>query len=217
MNKPAANTPPDALFLLGTHCPHCPAMLQGLANLVKAGALGTLKVVNIEQRGDIARQLGIRSVPWVRIGPFKLEGLRTEQELAEWASRAATHSGMTEWLNELLSSGNIATALQTIRSDPAGMEALLQLFTDTDTQLNTRIGISAIMEDLKGTAALVGVIDQLGELTSHEDTRIRGDACHYLALSGSPKAAEYIKPLLDDPDADVRDVAREGLEQFETG
>jgi len=217
MNKPAANTPPDALFLLGTHCPHCPAMLQGLANLVKAGALGTLKVVNIEQRGDIARQLGIRSVPWVRIGSFNLEGLRSEQELAEWARRAATHSGMTEWLNELLSSGNIATALQAIRSDPAGMEALLQLFTDTDTQLNARIGISAIMEDLKGTAALVGVIDQLGELTGHEDTRIRGDACHYLALSGSPKAAEYIKPLLDDPDADVRDVAREGLEQFETG
>lgn len=216
MNEPAANTPPDALLLLGTHCPHCPTMLQGLANLVKAGTLGTLKVVNIEQRGDIARELGIRSVPWVRIGPFKLEGLRTEQELAEWATRAATHTGMTEWLNELLSSGNIATALQTVRSEPAGMDALLQLFTDTDTQLNTRIAISAIMEDLKGSEDLAAIVDQLGELTRHEDPRVRGDACHYLALSGKPKAADYIKPLLDDPDADVRDVARESIEQFDT-
>jgi len=217
MSEAAVNTPPDALLLLGTHCPHCPTMLQGLANLVKAGTLGTLKVVNIEQRGDIARELGVRSVPWVRIGPFKLEGLRTEQELAEWATRAATHTGMTEWLNELLSSGNIATVLQTVSSDSAGMDALLQLFTDTDTQLNTRIAISAIMEDLKGTEDLAAMVDQLGELTRHEDPRIRGDACHYLALSGNPKAADYIKPLLDDPDADVRDVAREGLEQFETG
>ena len=216
MNEPAANTPPDALLLLGTHCPYCPTMLQGLANLVKAGTLGTLKVVNIEQRGDIARELGVRSVPWVRIGPFRLEGLRTEQELAEWATRAATHTGMPEWLDELLASGNIGAALNAVRSDPAGMDALLQLFTDTDTQLNTRIAISAIMEDLKDTEVLSAIVDQLGELTVHEDARIRGDACHYLALTGNPKAVEYIKPLLDDPDAGVRDVARESIEHFDT-
>jgi thioredoxin-like negative regulator of GroEL len=212
MNEAVANTPPDALLLLGTHCPHCPSMLQGLANLVKAGTLGTLKVVNIEQRGDIARELGVRTVPWVRIGSFELEGLRSEQELADWAVKATTRSGMTEWLNELLSSGKIDKALRAVRSDPAGMDALLRLFTDTDTQLNTRIGISAIMEDLKGTAALGALVDQLGELTRHEDVRIRGDACHYLALSGNPKAIDYIKPLLDDTDAGVRDVARESLE-----
>ena len=108
--------------------------------------------MNIEQRGDIARELGVRSVPWVRIGSFELEGLRSEQELAEWAARASARSGMTEWLNELLSSGRIDKALQAVRSDPAGMDALLLLFADTDTQLNTRIGISAIMEELQGTA-----------------------------------------------------------------
>ena len=154
MNEPAANTSPDALFLLGTHCPHCPGMLQGLANLVKAGTLGTLKVVNIEQRIDIARELGVRSVPWVRIGSFELEGLHSEQELREWALKAGTDSGMTDWLNDLLSSGNISKPLERVRSDPETMDALLELFTDPDTQLNTRIGISAIMEDLEGTDTL---------------------------------------------------------------
>jgi thioredoxin-like negative regulator of GroEL len=215
MHEAEENTPPDAFLLLGTHCPHCPTMLQGLANLVKAGSLGTLKVVNIEQRGDIARELGVRSVPWTRIGPFELEGLRSEQELAEWATRAATHSGMSEWLGELLSSGNIGKALQTVKSDPAAMDALLDLFTDSETQLNARIGISAIMEDLTGTETLGAIVDRLGELTRHEDSRIRGDACHYLALSGNPRAAGYIKPLLDDADANVRDVAQESLEQVE--
>jgi thioredoxin-like negative regulator of GroEL len=212
MNQPAANTPPDALLLLGTHCPHCQTVLQGLANLVKAGTLGTLKVVNIEQRIDIARELGVRSVPWVRIGSFELEGLRSEQELAEWVARAATASGTTEWLNELLSSGKLEQVLQRVRSDPVAMDALLALFTDPDTQLNTRIGISAIMEDLQGSEALHAIVEQLGKLTQHEDARIRGDACHYLALSASPKAAGYISPLLQDADAGVRDVARESLE-----
>lgn len=212
MNEPAANTSPDALFLLGTHCPHCPGMLQGLANLVKACTLGTLKVVNIEQRLDIARELGVRSVPWVRIGSFELEGLHSEQELREWALKAGTDSGMTDWLNDLLSSGNISKPLERVRSDPETMDALLELFTDPDTQLNTRIGISAIMEDLEGTDTLRATVDRLGKLTHHQDARIRGDACHYLALAGTPEANDYIRPLLDDPDSGVREVAQESLE-----
>jgi hypothetical protein len=212
MNEPAENTPPDALFLLGTHCPHCPGVLQALANLVKAGTLGTLKVVNIEQRIDIARELGVRSVPWVRIGSFELEGLHSEQELREWALKAGTDSGMTDWLNDLLSSGNISKPLERVRSDPETMDALLELFTDPDTQLNTRIGISAIMEDLEGTDTLRATVDRLGKLTHHQDARIRGDACHYLALAGTPEANDYIRPLLDDPDSGVREVAQESLE-----
>jgi len=212
MNEPTINTPPDALLLLGTHCPHCPTVLQGLANLVKAGSLGTLKIVNIEQRGDIARELNVRSVPWVRIGSFELEGLRSEKELREWATRATTNTGTIDWLEELLSSGNIDKPLERVRSDPAMMDALLTLFTDPDTGLNIRIGISAIMEHLQETETLGAIVDRLGELTRHEDPRIRGDACHYLALSGNPAAATYINPLLKDEDKNVREVARESLE-----
>jgi thioredoxin-like negative regulator of GroEL len=212
MNEDVSDTPPDALFLLGTHCPHCPTVLQGLANMVKAGSLGTLKIVNIEQRGDIARELGVRSVPWVRIGSFELEGLRSEKELREWALKASTNKGMTDWLEELLSSGNLEKPLQQVRSDPAMMDALLKLFTNPDTGLNIRIGISAIMEHLQETETLSAIVDRLGKLTRHEDARIRGDACHYLALSGNPAAAAYIKPLLEDEDENVREVARESLE-----
>ena len=212
MNEDVSGTPPDALFLLGTHCPHCPTVLQGLANMIKAGTLGTLEIVNIEQRGDIARELGVRSVPWVRIGSFELEGLRSEKELREWALKASTNKGMTDWLEELLSSGNLDKPLQQVRSDPAVMDALLELFTDTETGLNIRIGISAIMEHLQETETLSAIVDRLGELTRHEDARIRGDACHYLALSGNPAAATYIKPLLKDEDKNVREVARESLE-----
>jgi len=212
MDTPDRNTPPDALLLLGTRCPHCPTVLAALAAMVKAGVIGSLRAVNIEQRPDIAQELGVRSVPWVRIGPIELEGLRSEKELRDWAEKAGTPAGLSAWLDELLSTGRIDRALALVRSEPEAPAAMLQLFADPATQLNTRIGISAIMEGLAGTEQLQGLAGKLGELTHHAEARIRGDACHYLGLAGDPAAVEYLTPRLEDPDAEVREVAQEALQ-----
>lgn len=212
MNEPDTNTPPDALMLMGTHCPWCPGVLKALKALLKSGHISKLEYHNIEEHPELARELGVRTVPWVRIGSFELEGLRSEQELREWAEKAGSDTGLSNWLGDMLSSGNISKPLERIKSEPAAMDALLELFADPDTELNTRIGISAIMEDLKDTDTLGAMVDRLGELTRHEDARVRGDACHYLSLSGSPEAAVYIKPLLNDKDDNVREIARESLE-----
>lgn len=203
---------PEALMLMGTQCPYCPGVLKALQALLKSGHISQLETHNIEENPEIARQLGVRSVPWVRIGPFELEGLRSEKELRDWAIKAGSDSGISDWFNDLLSSGNISKPLERIKSDPATIDALLTLFADPETQLNTQIGISAIMEALKDTDILTGIVGKLGELTRHKDARVRGDACYYLALSSSPQAADFIKPLLDDTDASVRDIARESLE-----
>jgi thioredoxin-like negative regulator of GroEL len=130
MDTPANNTPPDALLLLGTRCPHCPTVLNALAAMVKAGVIGTLRAVNIEQRPDIAQELGVRSVPWVRIGPFELEGLRSEKELRDWAAKAGTTAGLGAWLDELLATGEIKRALALVQSEAGALDALLQLFAD---------------------------------------------------------------------------------------
>ena len=205
-------TKPAALLLMGTHCPYCPGVLKSLQALLASGDISELETRNIEENPEIARELGVRSVPWVRIGSFALEGLRSEKELRDWAIKAASDTGDSDWLNELLASGNISNPLQRIKSDPAMMNALLALFADPDTQLNTQIGISAIMEELKDSTHLTAIVDQLGELTKHNDARIRGDACYYLALSGSPQASAYIRALLDDDDAGVREIAQESIE-----
>ena len=215
MKSPPTTGPPDALLLLGTHCPHCPTVLRELGELLKAGILGSLQAVNIEQRPEIARQLGVRSVPWVRIGPFELEGLRSASEFREWAQQAGTSAGMTAYLDELLSGGRINKVLELLNRQPDIIDALLALFAEPDTRLNTRIGISAIMEDLQGGAVLRGIIDKLGDLTTHRESRIRGDACHYLALTEDKRAVAYIRPLLEDSDEDVREIARESLDALE--
>ena len=215
MSKENASSPPDALMLLGTHCPHCPSVLNGLTTLVKRGIIGTLKIINIEQRPDLARELGIRTVPWVRLGAFELEGLHSEQELEKWAENAGSDTGMVAWLDELLANGNISKASKLVKTSPDASHALVTLFADPEIQLNTRIGISAIMEELQNTTLLKDMVDSIGALTLHEDARIRGDACHYLALSGAQQARHFIKPLLQDQDANTQELAKESLQMLE--
>jgi thiol-disulfide isomerase/thioredoxin len=201
-------------MLLGTHCPYCPTVLKGLGELVKSGAVGKLEAVNIELHPDIARALGVRSVPWVRIGPFELEGLRSEKELRSWAEAAGTETGYASYLDELLSTGKIDRAIKLVQRNPDAIKALLVLFSNAGTQLNTRIGISAIIENLAGSELLQGIVDRLGELSRHDDPRIRGDAAHYLGLTGSTRAVTYLERLEDDAEADVKAVARESLEMI---
>ena len=84
MNRIDSNIP-EAVLLLSTQCPHCPTVLQGLSELVKQGVISRLEVVNINVRPEIAERHGIRSVPWVKIGDFELEGLHSPAELRRWA------------------------------------------------------------------------------------------------------------------------------------
>jgi HEAT repeat protein len=207
--------PPDALLLMGRQCPYCPTVLKGLQALKAEGVIGELETVVLEDHPERAAELGVRSVPWVRIGPFELAGLRSEQELREWAKRAGTDAGMAAWLDELLSSGQVEKGIALVRDNPGTLNALLLLLADPDTQLNTRIGISVIMETLEHSTALRGVVDRLGELTRHAAPGVRGDACHYLALAGDPAGATYIRPLLEDADAGVREIAGESLQALQ--
>jgi thioredoxin-like negative regulator of GroEL len=214
MNPDDSKSPPDALMLKGTHCPFCPRLQQSLQELRDSGHIGKLEILNIEENPEVAKALGVRTVPWVRIGPYQLDGLRSTAELREWADMAGSPAGLSKWLDELLGSGRIAEAFELVSAGQSGMDALLDLFADENTQLNTRIGISAIMEDLQGSKALRQNIERLGELTRHADAHIRGDACHYLALSGDIRAATRIRPLLEDADAGVREIASDSLEML---
>ena len=96
------------------------------------------------------------------------------------------------------------------------MDALLRLLGDPDTELTVRIGISAVFEGLEGNTALQRSVDALIALSSHHDAHIRGDAAHLLSLTHNPLAQSHLDRLLKDEIADVRDIAREGLERLST-
>jgi glutaredoxin len=208
---------PDALLLMGRQCPYCPTVLRALESLQQKGEISRLETVVLEEHPEVAAKYGVRSVPWVRIGPFELDGLRSEEELRKWAIRAGTPDGMSMYLSELIAGGNIDKCLEMIHADSHQLRALLMLFTDEDTELNIRIGISAIMESLQGGPELAGIAGDLRKLLTHTAPGVRGDACYYLSLTGLRDTAKWIRPLLQDSDENVREITRDCLAELTPG
>lgn len=206
------NSSPHVTLMIATGCQHCPTVLQALSEMIKAGTIGSLEIVNIQQNPERAQQFNVRSVPWVKIGNFELVGLRSQGELKQWVDRANDPAMMGTYFEELMTSGEINKVQQMVEEHPENFSALLQLMAGEKTSLSARIGVGALMEEFAGSELLKQNIDALGGYTQHQDARVRNDACHYLGMSGDKKAEAYIRPLLHDDDTDVREVAEEALQ-----
>ncbi len=204
----------EALLLLGTHCPHCASVLEALAELVKKGELSRLEVINLERAPDAAEVLGVRSVPWVRLGPFELAGLHTLEEYRSWIQRADSVEGMASYLAEQLEAGQVERILKLIQQDDHYLHAVFQLLADASARINVKVGLGVILEDLAEKDQLRDWVKPLGELARHDSASVRADACHYLGLSKSPEARDYLEPCLSDESEDVREIAQESLAEL---
>ena len=209
--KETRSTVPDAMIVVGTHCPHCPVVLAALAEMLKAGTIGRLEAVNLEARPEVAEALGVRSVPWIRIGGFVLTGAHRRPELEAWAEKAGSVEGQADYLAEMLASGQLDEATRFVEQAPDSMAALLRLLADPAQKINVKAGLGAIFESLEGTPQLAAAVDALGELTRSPSVEVRADACHYLGLTGAPEARPPLERCLRDEDPEVREIAGESL------
>ena len=210
-------TVPDAELLIAPGCPHCPAVLAALSDMVKQGLIGELLIANIAQRPEAAEERGVRGVPWIRVGPFELTGAHGGAELRNWATRAADPDAHQQFLTEQLEAGELDSVITACRRAPALLAALLVMAADPETPFAVRIGIGAVIEDLAGDARLVAVMDNLLALSNSELAPIRADAAHYLGLVGTETAASRLDEMLHDPDAEVREIAAESLADLGIG
>jgi thiol-disulfide isomerase/thioredoxin len=202
---------PDALLLISTHCPHCPAMLSALAELVKQGAIGRLEAVNLEQHPEVGHAFGVRSVPWLRLGRIELAGVHSKAELTGWAAKADSEAGLADWFHMLLKEGQLPKAQALIEADPTLLAAVLPIVGNVEASLNVRLGAGVLLENFAGSDTLRALLPRLGELSQHSDARVRADACHYLGLTGVAAAHYWLDARLSDDDADVREIAAESL------
>ncbi len=207
----AAGTAPDALLLVAPGCIHCAAVLAALSDLVKTGEVGRLTVVNLARHPEEGQARGVKGVPWLRLGPLVLEGRHPPAELKAWARDATRPEGMARYLAQMLETGRMDRALPLAREQDAALDAVVLLLADEDTELQVRVGLGAILEDLAGDPRLDRLIEPLSALARHPEPRIRNDACHYLGLLRRPGARAALEHCRDDPDPQVREVAAEGL------
>lgn len=211
---------PDALMLLSSHCAFCPAVLDSLAKLVKEGELGSLQVINLEQRPDAMQKYGVRSVPWVRIGKYELSGAQTLEALRQriqWSQQdlQSDEKNLVAEFDFLLSDGQADKVIDTIKKDPAAFDAILTLLGDPGTVLSTRIGLGVVFEEFaeQDNARLIRKqIEELSKLTRHKDPRIRADAYHYLGMTGDPSLIPLFEKGKDDENEEVREIVNDSLE-----
>jgi len=208
-------TAPDALLLIASHCAHCPALLESLAHLVTGGVIGSLRVVNLEARPEVAAEHGVRAVPWLRLGPFEFDGLVGREELATWARRSDDADALADYFHLQLKEGRLARVIALVDRDPERLAALLPIVADPDASLNVRIGAGAVFEEYTDAPPLARLVPRLGQMTLHPDARVRVDACHYLGLSGNPQARPFLTDRLGDGDPSVVDIAGDALSRLD--
>lgn len=208
-------TAPDALLFITSDCPHCPVVLQGLSDLVKQAVIGKLTVVNVAAHPELVAEYGVRSVPWLRLGPFTLTGAHSIAELRQWAEWSSDEAGIAHYVEHLLKEGGYKQAGIFIAEDTQRLKPLLAIVADPDKSIEVRVGVDALLESYGNTPALQSLLPQLAELTRHTDHRVRADACHLLGLSGSAAARPYLEACVNDRSEEVREIAAESLQLLE--
>ena len=208
---------PAVMMLMGQHCTFCGPMMQILTDLMKAGQLTELRIINIEKQPELAQELGVRSVPWLQIGPFELAGARSKQEISEWLERASSFDGISEYLEEVLAEGNISFANRLIDRYPQALENVIDLMADADAKINVRLGVGVIIEERAASEEFKAVIPRLLDYLSDDDARVRGDACHYLSLTNDRSYIPQIQTLLQDESDEVREIAQDSLDELQAG
>lgn len=203
---------PRALLFTAPGCPHCPGVKAALEKLMAEGMLSDLEVVSVTDDQARATELGVRSVPWLRLGEFVLTGAQTPQQLREWAERAADSESIDGYLEHLLANGELNEAEALLEKQPQHTGLLLSLLEKPDAPIQVRLGVSAILEGLEGSEALKQLLPKLVSMSEHNDHRLRSDACHFLGLSHSPEAEAVLRRCLEDEHPEVREIAADALD-----
>jgi len=133
-------------------------------------------------------------------------------ELAEWAAKADSEAGIADWFHLLLKEGQLPRAQALIEVEPELLAAVLSIVGNVEASLNVRLGAGVLLEAFAGHDTLRALLPRLGELSQHEDARVRADACHYLGLTGDAAARTWLEARIADEDADVREIAAESLQ-----
>jgi len=212
MSHPATNPRPvDALLLIADGCAVCPVVHKILTQLELEGHINHLDVINLSQQPELAQQYGVRSVPWFRLGDLEFQGLHGAAELRYWVEHGQSNDGIRKYLSDELEAGHLPIVERLLRAHPHWLRVGLSLVADMDAPIQARIGLGAVFENMRGEAPLRELVTALAELADHADSRVRGDACYYLGLSGNPAALPALNARLADEDADVREIAQEAI------
>ena len=164
----------------------------------------------------LAEKYKVRSVPWFKINDLEFFGSHTSAEIEYWVTHSDSADGILRYITEALEVGQLKQIENLIRKHPEWLEVALNILADTNSPIQARIGLGAIIEGFAGDKILTTILPALETLLSNEDHRVRADSCHYLGMIPSSKSEALLKLCLSDDHHEVREVAKDGLELIQS-
>lgn len=209
----------SAELFIATGCLHCPVVLQKLNEELKKGNLASLKITNIAVNNERAEELNIRSVPWFSLtnkNTFMIfSGEHSPKEILHWLTTSQAGTGMQEYIEEYLNNGQLMTVVQAIKIQPEIFSHVITMIKDEETSMGLRIGLDVLIENFSASSILQQYSDELKTIASSDNTRLKIDALHYLALTGDIKNKPFLQDKIEDLNGQIKEAAVEALETLD--
>ena len=202
-------------IFISPECPNCSQAVRAATQLAAANEHVRVTLIDVTEFPQRAADVGVRSVPLTIInGELTLVGAISADELAEAITTAAA-TGDASILRSLIEAGRFGAAGRML-IDGRGREAYLDQWRTS--ALESRIGLVLTAEVALGLdpRGLDPLVPHFVQILATDDAARRGDTADLLGMIGSPAARPALETLLDDPVADVAEIASEALESLLT-
>ena len=206
-------------LFVATGCSHCPLVLNQLSEQLKKGDIAELKIINIAVDNTRADALNIRSVPWFSLANnhsyMIFSGNYSAKEIQSWLKIAKSSNGMKDYIEELLSKGELMTVAQTINIQPSILSSIITMLGDEETSMDIRIGLDVLIEQFSGTEILQNYSNELKKIALCNMPRLQIDALHYIALTGDVKNKTFLKEQAENTNLQIKEAAHEAIETLD--
>lgn len=211
-----SNQTPSAELFVATGCRHCPVVLNELSELLKKGEIASLNITNIAVDNKKADELNIRSVPWFSLKSENnymiFSGNHSPKEIQKWVASTKTETAMQDYIEDLLSTGQLMTLVQAVKIEPAIFSHIVTMIAGEETSMEIRIGLDALIEQFSATETLKQYVEEFKKIASGNDIRLQIDALHYIALTADEKNRAFLQQLSQHDNEQVKEAAEEAIE-----
>jgi thioredoxin-like negative regulator of GroEL len=207
----ALETDAELVIFVAEACPHCAQAVRVADALARSSPRLKVSVVDAQRSPELAERFRVMEVPvTVLDGELSWVGVEDAAQVAERIVARGTEAHERAVLESMIRSGRHADAISRI-TDGGGARHFAAIWLASTT--STRIGLMLVAEGAleQDGESLHSAVDALLPALESEDAALRGDTADLLGQIGHPAGIEALRPLLDDPNPDVAEIAAEAL------
>ena len=121
---------------------------------------------------------------------------------------------LVQLIADYMENGFLENIIDMFRHDSSLYQLTASLIQDE--RVRVRIGITALMEELKklDAANIYGAVPGLLQLLGHAEPFVRGDSANLIGIIGDRNTLSSLEKLLADENENVRLIAKEAIEEI---